>query len=150
MLAELAAFNSAFATVKATVQAGRSLASAASAIAQMVDTKADLQTKLTKKKNSIFSSSTQHDLEEFLALEQIREAETQLREIMIYSGRAGLHQDFVKFQSEARKARQDAQKEAERKRRELQEKIEIGFGIFLFLLIMLGGAGLIYYLKEIR
>jgi hypothetical protein len=43
--------------------------------------------------------------EEFAALEQIKQAEDQLRELMQYYGRAGLWDDFVKFQAEARKAR---------------------------------------------
>jgi hypothetical protein len=64
----------------------------------MTTAKEDLKLKHDKKG---FTS----DAEEFAALEQIKQAEYQLRELMQYYGRAGLWEDFVKFQAEARKAR---------------------------------------------
>ena len=105
MLAELAAFNAAYQTVKATVQAGRELSSAASQIGTMVQSKEKLQRDLQKKKNNPFSRQVETDLEEFLALEDIAEAERQLEQLMIYGGRAGLRDDWLKYQVEARKRR---------------------------------------------
>jgi hypothetical protein len=64
----------------------------------MTTAKEDLKLKADKRG---FTS----DAEEFAALEQIKQAEDQLRELMQYYGRAGLWDDFVKFQAEARKAR---------------------------------------------
>ena len=72
MLAELAAANAAFAVIKTAVQNGKDIASAGNAIANFVGAKEDLQRKATKKGNS-------SDLEEFMALEQIREQEEQLK-----------------------------------------------------------------------
>ena len=52
------------------------------------------------------------DLEEFMALEQIREKEEELKKMMIYLGRPGLWQDWQEFQAEARKSRRYQEKMA--------------------------------------
>ena len=98
MIAELAAFNAAYSVVKEFVANGRDLTDCFSVIGQMTTAKEDLKLKADKRG---FTS----DAEEFAALEQIKKAEDELREIMQYHGRAGLWDDFVKFQAEARKAR---------------------------------------------
>jgi len=98
VIAELAAFNAAFGVVKEFVANGKDLSDCFGLIGQMTTAKEDLKLKADKKG---FTS----DAEEFAALEQIKQAEDELREIMQYHGRAGLWDDFVKFQAEARKAR---------------------------------------------
>ena len=98
MIAELAAFNAAYSVVKEFVANGKDLSECFGYIGQMTTAKEDLKLKHDKKG---FTS----DAEEFAALEQIKQAEYQLRELMQYYGRAGLWEDFVKFQAEARKAR---------------------------------------------
>jgi hypothetical protein len=98
MIAELAAFNAAYSVVKEFVANGKDLTDCFGFIGQMTTAKEDLKLKHDKKG---FTS----DAEEFAALEQIKQAEDQLRELMQYHGRAGLWEDFVKFQAEARKAR---------------------------------------------
>lgn len=99
MIAELAAFNAAYSVVKEFVANGKDLTDCFSFIGQMTTAKEDL--KLRQAKNNSFTS----DAEEFAALEQIKQAEDELRELMQYYGRAGLWDDFVKFQADARKAR---------------------------------------------
>ena len=74
----------------------------------MTTAKEDLKLKANKRG---FTS----DAEEFAALEQIKQAEDDLREIMQYYGRAGLWEDFVKFQAEARKARLEERNERVKK-----------------------------------
>ena len=98
MIAELAAFNAAYSVVKEFVANGKDLTDCFGFIGQMTTAKEDLKLKADKRG---FTS----DAEEFAALEQIKQAEDQLRELMQYYGRAGLWDDFVKFQAEARKAR---------------------------------------------
>jgi type IV secretory pathway component VirB8 len=123
MLAELAAANAAFAVIKTAVQNGKDIAAAGSAIASFVGAKEDLQKKTQKKGGG-------SDLEEFLALEQIREQEEQLRQIMIYTGRPGLWTDWQKFQAKARVARREAEEERIRKRKQY---FEIAIITFLFI-----------------
>ena len=112
MLAELAAANAAFAVIKTAVQNGKEIAAAGSAIASFVGAKEDLQRKASKKGGG-------SDLEEFMALEQIREQEEQLKQIMIYAGRPGLWGDWQRFQAKARIARREAEVAAAKRRQKM-------------------------------
>ena len=114
MLAELAAANAAFAVIKTAVQNGKDIAAAGSAIASFVGAKEDLQRKANKRGNG-------SDLEEFMALEQIREKEDELKQMMIILGRPGLWSDWQKFQAKARVARREAEEAAIRKRKKIFE-----------------------------
>lgn len=98
MIAELAAFNAAFGVVKEFVANGKDLSDCFGFIGQMTTAKEDLKLKRDKK-------GFTNDAEEFMAFEQMNKAEQELRELMQYYGRAGLWDDFVKFQAEARKER---------------------------------------------
>ena len=124
MLAELAAANAAFAVIKTAVQNGKDITAAGSAIANFVGAKEDLQKKASKKGGG-------SDLEEFMALEKIREQEEQLKQMMIYVGRPGLWGDWQRFQAKARVARREAELEAIRKRKQYFE-----IGIIAFLLVL--------------
>jgi hypothetical protein len=108
VIAELAAFNAAYSVVKEFVANGKDLSDCFGLIGQMTTAKEDLKLKADKRG---FTS----DAEEFAALEQIKQAEDDLREIMQYYGRAGLWEDFVKFQAEARKARLEERNERVKK-----------------------------------
>ena len=112
MLAELAAANAAFAVIKTAVQNGKDIAAAGSAIANFVGAKEDLQRRASKKGGG-------SDLEEFMALEQIREHEEQLKQIMIYAGRPGLWRDWQRFQAKARIARREAEIAAAKRRKKI-------------------------------
>ena len=114
MLAELAAANAAFAVIKTAVQNGKDIAAAGSAIANFVGAKEALQRKASKKGGG-------SDLEEFMALEQIREQEEQLKQIMIYAGRPGLWGDWQRFQAKARTARREAEVAAAKRRQKMMD-----------------------------
>lgn len=129
MLAELAAANAAFAVIKTAVQNGKDIAAAGSAIANFVGAKEDLQKKASKKGGG-------SDLEEFMALEKIREHEEQLKQIMIYAGRPGLWGDWQRFQAKARVARREAEEAAIRKRKQYLEIFIITFLLILGLTIL--------------
>ena len=127
MLAELAAANAAFAVIKQAVANGKDIAAAGSAIAEFVGAKEKLQNKAQKKGNG-------SDLEEFMALEQIRQREDELKQFMIYAGRPGLWGDWQRFQAKARVARREAEQERVRKR-----KHHFEVAIITFLLIVFAG-----------
>jgi len=132
MLAELAAANAAFSVIKNFVSNGKELSGCAKQISDFVFSKEQLQKKANKKK-----SGGGGDLEEFMALEQIREKEEELKKMMIYLGRPGLWQDWQQFQAEARKSRRYQEKMAERRKQELIEYA--GYGIaFIFILFFAG------------
>jgi ribosomal protein L21E len=118
MLAELAAANAAFAVIKNAVSNGRELSQYAGKIGEIVGAKEALQKKVNKKKAAHQST----DFEEFMALERVKEQEDELKQIMIYCGRPGLWQDWVRFQVEARKARREAE---EANKKKIQWWIEV-------------------------
>lgn len=129
MLAELAAANAAFSVIKTAIQNGKEIADAGSAIAQFVGAKEKLQRKANKKGNG-------SDLEEFMALEKIREQEEQLKEIMIYAGRPGLWGDWQRFQAKARVARREAEEAAIKKRKKIIDTSIIISFVILFIAIL--------------
>jgi len=114
MLAELAAANAAFSVIKQAVSNGKEIAAAGNAIAEFVGAKEKLEKKAQKKGNG-------SDLEEFMALEQIREREDELKQMMIILGRPGLWNDWQKFQAKARVARREAEIAAARRRKKIVE-----------------------------
>ena len=71
-----------------------------------------------------------------MALEQIREQEEQLKQIMIYTGRPGLWHDWQRFQAKARVARKEAEEAARRKRKQIIEITIVTFFLVLGLTIM--------------
>ena len=126
MLEMLVVANSAFAIIKQTIQNGKELSSAGAAIANFVSAEEQLKQDLHKKKNSIwtnFLGKTDNDLEEFMALEEIRVKNDQLREFMQLYGRAGLYNDYVSYCADARKARRDARIKAEKRKEQIKETV---------------------------
>ena len=134
MLAALAAANAAFGIIKSFVSNGKELTGCAKQISDFVFSKEQIEKNLKKKKAKGIGGN---DLEEFMALEQIREKEEELKKMMIYLGRPGLWQDWQAFQAEARKSRRYAEKMAEKRKQELIEYV--GYGIaFIFILFFAG------------
>jgi molecular chaperone GrpE (heat shock protein) len=138
MLAELAAFNAGFAVVKQCIANGRELTDAMNAIGQMVGAKEDLKRRGEKKKKSVLSmlgGKTENDFEEFMALEKIRETEKELTSMMRLYGRPGLHDDWVRFQAEARKKRREEELAQKKQRAKNMEY----FAIFIAVSMVIGG-----------
>jgi len=131
MLAELAAANAAFGVIKSFISNGRELSGCAKQISDFVFSKEAIEKNLKKKKAKGIGGG---DLEEFMALEQIREKEEELKKMMIYLGRPGLWQDWQQFQAEARKSRRYQEKMAEKRREEIMEYVgySVGFIVIIF------------------
>lgn len=97
MLAELAIANAAFGVIKETIANGGDIMAAGQHIFKFFDSKSEI----AKKANQSGSDS-----EAFFALEQIKQNEKDLQEMFIYQGRAGLWDDWLKFQSDAKRKRE--------------------------------------------
>ena len=150
MIAELAAFNAGFAVVKQFVANGRDLGDAMGAIGQMVGAKEELLRRGQKKKKSVLSvlgGKTENDFEEFMALEKIKQIEKDLTSMMKLYGRPGLHDDWIRYQAEARKQRR--QQALEEKKRKEQMWEYIGWFIAFFIVVV-GIIGLVVWLKWLR
>jgi len=139
MLEMLMVANSAFAVIKKTLENGAELHSAGASIAKFVGAEDQLQQDLHKKKNSLwtnFLGKTDNDLEEFMALEQIRVKQEKLREYMQLYGRANLYKDYIQFCADARVARKEARIKAEKRRDHIKDIIlKIILGILIATLL---------------
>lgn len=110
MLLELAACNAAFSVIKEAVQNSGDIMSAGQALFSYFDNEASLQKRLNSKSGSTVNT----DLEEFAALEQIKNQKAELEQLMNYHGRAGLLDDWRMFQVKAAKRREEEKREAAR------------------------------------
>lgn len=148
MLAEIAAANAAFSVIKAALANGKELSALGTRVFDYFDNKAKIQENATKKGGG-------SDLEEFMALEQLRLQEEELRERMVYAGRPGMWNDWLKFQAQAARRRREAKdaavREAIRRREKLEqiaEYIAIGMAVIVLAGLMVGG--LVIYMKHLR
>jgi hypothetical protein len=135
MIAEIMLANAAFGAIKETIQNGGDLLSAGQKLFDYFDAKSTIQKKARE-------GGMKSDLEEFMALEKLKQQEAELKQMMIYQGRGGMWDDWQQFQVEARKKRERAEAEAKVKRMKRIEAIKT-FGMVTLLVIMLGGLGVI-------
>lgn len=145
MLVEIAAANAAFAVIKEAVQHTGDIISAGKAMADYFSAKTEIQKKIESKPHDQRS-----DLEEFFALEELKQKEQELKELMIYQGRPGLWDDWLKFQSQAKRKREQAAKDAELAVIAKRERIKniaywTGVGFLLFILTS-GSLFIVWYL----
>ena len=149
MLEALALANGAYAIIKQTIENGREISSAGSAIAKFVGAEDQLQQDLHKRKNSMwtnFLGKQDNDLEEFMALEEIRRKKEMLREFMQLYGRPNLYTDYLTFCSESRKARREAEAKRIKQRQEFKDPV---LKIILFIMITALCAGVVTVLAII-
>jgi len=148
MIAEIAAANAAFAVIKGALANGKELHQLGSRVFDYFDNKAKIQENVTKKGGG-------SDLEEFMALEQLRQQEEELRERMVYAGRPGMWGDWQKFQAQAarqrREAKEAAEREAQRRKEALAQFVEyIAVGMASLILAALLTYGIILYMLHLR
>ena len=148
MLAEIAAANAAFAVIKGALANGKELHQLGSRVFDYFDNKAKIQESVTKKGGG-------SDLEEFMALERLKQQEEELRERMVYAGRPGMWGDWQKFQAQAaRKRREDAEAAAREKKlraerlAQLIEYIAIGMASVVFAGLII--YGIVLYMLHLR
>ena len=145
MIAELAAINAAYGVIKSFVNNGRELSECGTHISKFFDNKNKLQQKV----NST-PLSQRNTLEEFFALEQVHQKERELKDLMLIAGRAGLWDDWQRFQRQI--AQQDIDNAAQRAkaaRKAKQEREELVLTlmtVFLMTLALSVILGLVYVL----
>ena len=124
MLAELAAANAAFDVIKQTLANGKEIYDAGEALAKYFG----LKSEITKKAHQHGYKS---DIAAFMATEQLNAKEAELKEMMIYQGRGGMWDDWVRFQAEMKRSR-DEEELQERKLKYARKKriVKIFMGAF--------------------
>lgn len=148
MIAEIAAANAAFAVIKGALANGKELHQLGSRVFDYFDNKAKIQERATQKGGG-------SDLAEFMALEQLKQQEEELRERMVYAGRPGMWNDWVRFQAAAARKRREAQEAAKREQARRAAQLEkmaeyIAIGMASIILAALLIYGLVIYIKYIR
>jgi len=114
MLAEVQAANAAFNTIKSALKNGRELYDVSDSCATYFNSKSVISRRANKKRKGSY-------LENFMHLEKLKKQEEWIREWMIYAGRAGLYDDWLKFQSECKRMRAAE----ERRRRDEANSLEV-------------------------
>lgn len=150
MIAEIAAANAAFQVIKTAIKNSGEIASAGKAIVDYFSATHAIEEEVKKT-----PERKRSDLEEFLALEQLRQQEQELKELLIYQGRPGMWDDWQAFKVKARQQREaeerqriKAELDRKAKRKKTLENIMLtlwmialvfciltiaGFGLYLFL-----------------
>tara|TARA_R100000234_G_C5000069_1_gene179906 strand:+ start:2054 stop:2518 length:465 start_codon:yes stop_codon:yes gene_type:complete len=140
--------NTAIGAVKELLGNGKDITDCAQHLGKYFDAKAEIQ------KNAGNSTSTGSDLENFLHLEKLKQAEAELKDMLIYQGRANLYTDFLRYQAEQKQKRED-QAEAQKKQKAEKRKRIAGFirTVVIMVSVVLGFAaigGFIYLLITMR
>ena len=148
MLVELAAANAAFAVIKGALANGKELSDLGSRVFDYFNYKAQIQEQATKKGGG-------SELEEFMALERLRLQEEELRERMIYAGRPGLWDDWLRFQAAAARKRREEKEAAAKAALVRKAKMEllveyIAMSVAGVILAAMLVYGLILYLMYIK
>jgi sulfite exporter TauE/SafE len=94
-------------------------------------------------------------MEEFMALEQLKQQEQHLRESMVYAGRPGMWDDWVKFQAAAARKRRESKEAAARAAAARKKRMEnlaeyIAIGLATVVLACLMVYGIYIYMVYIR
>jgi|TARA_R110000868_G_scaffold114713_5_gene307049 hypothetical protein len=147
VLAELAACNLAYSTIKKFVGSGRELMDCSQSVINYFDNKSALAKRVES------SSGPKNELEEFLALEKIRAQEAELKQFMIYCGRAGMWNDWQAFQAQAARNRKDAVKAKAKakyqRQKDLEENIALMSKVMGILLVIVAALfGVALYLRN--
>jgi hypothetical protein len=140
-IAVISAANSAISTIKEMVGNGQDLMSCGSQLSEYFNAKSEIQKRSQEKGQS--------DLDLFLANEQLKQREEELKNMMIYQGRGGMWSDWLDFQAKQKKARDDAKKAEQAKKLARRKAIKSGFvigGVVLLSIGAIAGAGYLLYL----
>jgi len=119
MIAELAAANAAFDVIKQTIANGQEIYAAGQALAEYFGLKQQIQRKAHE-------HGYKSDLEAFMAEEQLKAQEEELKQMMIYQGRAGMWTDWLEFQAQMSRSRKEA-KQAEVRARVKRKKMIVDY-----------------------
>lgn len=100
-------------------------------------------TKLADATEEIEKKAKEGDMNAFFALEKIRAQESEIKQLFIYNGRAGLWDDYQKFIANRKQLRENEKKREQARRLAKKKAIKNAFlygAVGLFTLGLVGGA----------
>ena len=142
MLAELAAANAAFDVIKQTLANGREIYDAGEALAKYFGLKNEIQKRAHE-------HGYKSDIQAFMAAEQLAAKEAELKEMMIYQGRGGMWDDWLAFQQEMKRSREEEEREARIAKQKRKIAILRAFEWTIATIIALAAVGMISWLALI-
>jgi vacuolar-type H+-ATPase subunit I/STV1 len=152
VIAEIAAANAAFQVIKTAIKNSGEIASAGKAVIDYFSATHAIEEEVKKT-----PERKRSDLEEFLALEQLRQQEQELKELFIYQGRPGLWDDWQAFKVKARQQREaeerqriKAELDRKAKRKKTLENIMLTLWMIalVFCILTIAGFGLYLFLEN--
>ena len=147
MLAELAAANAAYATIKTFVIDVREITNILSHLKNLVTIEEELRAWGNRKKNGLFSKvmgKAADDFDEFLALEQVAENRKELESMCRLYAPIGILDRFIEYEAKMRIQRK---REVEERQRQIAQTVKyISRG--LIAIISVGSLSLLYYFTE--
>jgi len=126
--------NAAIGAVKELIGNGKDLSDCGKHLGTYFDSKAKIQSNAS-------SSGSGSDLQLFFAHQKLLEQEAALKELLIYSGRAGLWSEWLQFASAQKRKRDDAKQQIAIKKTNRRKKIvdwSIGIAVALAALSAIG------------
>jgi hypothetical protein len=133
--------NAAISAVKEMIGSGRDLMDCGKELGDYFSAKSEIQ----KQANPSGKGS---DLEAFFALEKLKQQEQELKEMMIYSGRGGMWDDWLLFQAEQKRKRDDQAKQiliAKTKRKKKIHDWIVGVVVSVAVLSGVGAIGVMFW-----
>ena len=133
--------NAAISAVKEMIGNGRDLMDCGKELGDYFSAKSEIQ----KQANPSGKGS---DLEAFFALEKLKQQEQELKEMMIYSGRGGMWDDWLLFQAEQKRKRDDQAKQiliAKTKRKKKIHDWIVGIFVSVAVLSGVGAIGVMFW-----
>jgi len=134
----------AFGAIKAAVGAGKSIAELGKDIGTLFDAIDDCRNAHTKKKDSVFTGSANEEaLDTFVKLQEAKDLENNLREIIIATRGFNAWQELIALRGQIRRERKEQQEELERRREERFDTIVMYGMAGVVLIVLLGITALI-------
>jgi|TARA_E500000305_G_C3984361_1_gene218539 hypothetical protein len=130
----------AFAAIKAAVSAGQELVNVTKQIGEFFDGVDDLRNKHNKKKSSAFSGEDENAMETFVALQKAKDAEEELRELIIHLRGYSAWQDLIAIRARVRREKKEREEEQARLKAERFESLVIWGSVGLILTLVSGFA----------
>jgi len=130
----------AFAAIKAAVSAGQELVNVTKQIGEFFDGVDDLRNKHNKKKNSAFSGEDENAMETFVALQKAKDAEDELRQLVIHLRGYSAWQELIAIRARVRREKKEREEEQARLKAERFETIVIWGSVGLILTLVTGFA----------
>jgi len=147
LLAELAAANAAYSTIKKFIANGKEVSDFLAPLKNLVGAEEELKARGNRKSNGLFAKimgKTGNDFDEFMALEKLSEQRKELESMCRLYAKSGTWDKFLAFEA---KMRVERKREAEARQKQIAQVIRyVTWSIVTVLSV--GGIASLYFFTE--